>query len=115
MTAIGMRALLITTEVNYTSLATIAAGEIGGFVKLIGLKTDYGFTTEVDGYTKITCADATNVTKVIDLRIGNETRVYSEGDCMIVEGTDYDSMIKASDKVVITWLERIYTAIEVNK
>ena len=111
----GMRGLLITTDVNYTSLATIAAGEIGSFVGLIGVEADYGFTTEIGGYPTITCADATNVTKVIDIRLGNETKVYSEGDCMIVEGVDYDSMIKASDKVVITWLERIYTAVEVNK
>ena len=105
----------MTTEVNYTSLATIAAGEIGNFVNIIGVKADYGFTTAVEGYTKITCADATNVTKVINFRLGNETRVYSEGGCMIVEGTDYDSMIKASDKVVITWLERIYSAVETTK
>ena len=104
----GMKGIWITTDANYTSDATIASGEIGRFVKGIGLRSDYALTSKIGDYPEITCSNATKEIRVVDLRLGNETRVYEQDNCLIVEGADYDGMVKAADKLVMGWLERLY-------
>ena len=100
--------VIVTTNENYTSDAAIASGEIGRFSSGIGLNTSYALTSPLGDYPAITCQNATKATRVIDLRLGNQTRVYGEGYCIVAEGEDYPSMIKAAERLMIGWLNRLY-------
>lgn len=89
--------------------AVISSSEIGSFINLVGLEAKYAFTKEGSkyNYDEMNCGNATSNTRVIEIRLENRTKVYSEGDCLIVAGEDYDRMIKASDKLIIEWLKRL--------
>ena len=50
-------------------------------------------------YPVINCNDATKDTGVILIGIGNYTRIFSNKECVIVEGDNYDNLIKAADKL----------------
>lgn len=85
----------------------IAGGEIA---KVLGT-SNYGVykvptggavTEAVEGKSSVvrTCDNATKETGVILLKIGDETKVYSEKDCIIVQGINYVDLIKASDRFI---------------
>ncbi len=46
----------------------------------------------------ITCDDVSSNHAVIYLRLGDENRVFTEGECLIVEGKDAEGILLASDK-----------------
>ena len=105
----GISKVWLTTDPDYDSYAVIASKEIGAFTQIIGLSTSYALTKDkVEGFPLMTCANATKELRVIDLRITNSTSVYSEGDCIVVEGADYPQLIAASDKLVLEWLSKLY-------
>lgn len=45
------------------------------------------------------CTDATNTTTVITLKVGDETEITSEDNCVFVKGKTPDKLIKAADKL----------------
>ena len=99
----------VTTDVNYSSDAIIARGEVGSVPNAIGIITKYTFNVDNElGYEKITCENATLKSRVIDIRLGNETKVYGENKCIIVEGANYTNMIKAADSLAFYWLDKLY-------
>ena len=85
----------------------IAGGEIA---KVLGT-SNYGIykiptggavTESIEGKNSIvrTCNNATRDMGIILLSIGNETKVYSDKDCVIVQGTNYVNLIKAADRFI---------------
>ena len=102
---LNKQGIFITLNPNLKSDAVIAAVEIS---RVIGTN-DYGVfkiptqsaTTIPTNttYPVINCNDATKDTGVILIGIGNYTRIFSNKECVIVEGDNYDNLIKAADKL----------------
>ena len=97
----------LTSSPELPSDSIIAQGEIGRFSEALGLNTSYALTENISNYNTIDCSDANSNVRVIEIREGNKSRVYSEGYCIIIEGSNANEMIKVSDKFVLTWLERL--------
>jgi|GEM_PF-3761220 len=97
----------ITTSPGLESDAIIATNEIGSFTGSIGLRTGYALTEVVGEYPVMKCENASAKKRVIEVRLGNSTKIYSEDKCIIVQGKDYEDMIKAADRFVILLLEKL--------
>lgn len=104
----GISILYITQDKDFVNKSgtdsSIAAGE---FSRILGtndygvfkLNVDNTFTTKPDSKEKqiITCANVSNDVAVIYVKEG-ENKIYSEGDCLIVQGTSED-IIKVGDRL----------------
>ena len=106
---IGSQGVFITIDpyTNLTSTTAIAALEIDGVIdnKLLYNKTvASAMTTEYLEYPVITCDMANNDYVVIYLVLGEQTAVYSDGYCIVVEGTDEEELIRAADRLVLNLL-----------
>lgn len=100
--------LYITMEPTYTSKAVIAAMEIS---KIVGNKYFFNLPTHGaliryigDKSPVKTCDDVNETTSIIWLRLSDSTRIYSRGDCVIVDGQTEDDLIKASDRISLSLL-----------
>lgn len=98
----------ITMEPRATGLTVVGAVEIS---KVLGNQYLYGVPTKGalvrdDGtnQTVKTCADADSDTAIVYLLKANTTSIYSEGECVIVEGSSESDIIRASDRLVLTML-----------
>ena len=98
----------ITTNPEYDSDAIIAAGEIGRLTTNVDITTGYALTEEIGEFPKKTCEDATSTERVVDIRLGNQTKIYSEGNCIIVEAESNSGMIRAADKLAYYWFEQLF-------
>jgi hypothetical protein len=98
-----------TMEPTLSANAVIAAQETSKLCKTLKLPIVFGVTNDPEGKAEnvFDCANATNLTRVIKMELGNDTKVFSNDNCIIVRGDNYDSMIKASDKLVVEWLKLI--------
>jgi len=104
----GINKVWITMPPEISSDAVIAGNDLGSFTSKISLNTSFALTkSDTQFFDQKTCDDATKTTRVFMLDIGNETKVYSEGNCIIVHGTDYDNLIKATDALVMKWLLKL--------
>lgn len=85
----------------------IAGGEIA---KVLGT-SNYGIykvptggavTESIEEKTAVvrTCDNATKDMGVILLSIGYENKIYSEGDCVIIQGTNYVNLIRSADRFI---------------
>ena|SRR3989344_1931463 len=106
----GKNESFITMSENATSLSVIAAAEIS---KIIGnsyffaLPTHGALTSQPKGKNNLTiktCEDVTKTTSIIYLKIAAQTKIYSEEDCVIIEGKDENDLIKAADRLSLTLL-----------
>ena len=61
-------------------------------------------TTNSSDYPVKTCQDAAQEIRIIYLKLGNETRAYTQGECIIVEAKTPDDLIKAAEKTVLNIL-----------
>lgn len=110
--------ILVTTNPNYSSRVGQAQIEI---VKITSPRTsNFGvlniptFATvtylpeDAIGYSEdfptATCENATENRTVINLILGNDTRIYKEGFCVIVEGETEKKIVEASDRLVYNLL-----------
>ena len=102
--------VFLTMDPELTSRVAIAAIEIG---RVLGDKYDLLNIPDKSALTKIpegriqdynetlikTCEDATEVEAVFLFISGNETKVYEENNCVIIQGVTDDDIIKASDRL----------------
>ena len=89
----------------------IAGGEI---VKILGssstgvykIPTGGAVTKPLDESAQIikTCEDANYETGIILLTLGDENKVYTEEDCIIVKGKNYVDLIKSADRFLLALL-----------
>ncbi len=49
-------------------------------------------------YPVITCNNVTDTRSVIYLKIGDENKIYSEGDCVVIQGRGADGLVMTSEK-----------------
>ena len=94
----------IDPKENLTSISTIGAMEISNIInRRLGIfnKETLGATTEfANNFTEI--ANCNNITKIIGviwLKKGPETNVFSEKECVIVQGTDEWEIVRAADRL----------------
>tara|TARA_Y100000310_G_C20683607_1_gene817600 strand:+ start:1070 stop:1678 length:609 start_codon:yes stop_codon:yes gene_type:complete len=100
--------ITIDPYTNLTATTAIAALEIDGVVdnELLYNKTvASAMTSEYEDYPVITCDMANSDYSVIYLVLGDETAVYSDNYCIVVEGTDEDELIRAADRLVLHLLQ----------
>jgi len=93
---------------NLTGKTTVAALEINYFIDnpyLYGIPVNSAFLKEFDdmeNQTIKTCEDSFGNTTVVWLRVGDETGVFEEDGCLVVQGSDESEIIMAADRLVLT-------------
>ncbi len=103
--------LFITMEpepvsTGVTIIASLELARITGAQELFNLPTTGALFRPVEGknVTLKTCADTSQQTAIVYLKPGNATQIYSENDCVIIEGTDEYELIKGADRLALTLL-----------
>ncbi|MDP3916724.1 MAG: hypothetical protein Q8Q42_00360 [Nanoarchaeota archaeon] len=108
--------ITINATANLTGRTTIAAKEIDYFIDnpyLYDIPVNSAFlapTTEagpkIDKQVIKTCEDSNENVTVIWLRLGDETAVFEEDGCVIVQGKTPDEMeiIRAADRLYLTMM-----------
>ncbi len=104
----GTKTVFVTSEAdlgNRTNNDVIIA--VSNFEQVLG-KGDSGvYKLEVfNAYTdisrgslpSISCSNVTTEFAVIYLKIGEESRIYSEGDCIVIQGRGGEGLIRAGEK-----------------
>lgn len=104
--------IYFTIDPNESSQVVIARNEVSRLVGksefgILGIDIYGAFTSNIStsnlseegtDYPFKTCKDAFGKQGVIWFSIGNQTRVYTN-KCIIVEGTTYEELIRASDRL----------------
>ncbi len=87
----------------------IARNDLGMFTTKIGMNTQFALTQvpETSTFSQMACENATEYSRVFMFSIGNETKVYEDGDCVRIEGTNFNEIIRATDALVFEWLLKI--------
>ena len=100
--------LFITMEPNATGLSVIAGTEISKIIGspfLFNVPTHGALLRDAGNNAPVrTCNDVNETTSIIQLQIGDENKIYSEGDCVIVEANDELNLTKAADRLALTIL-----------
>ena len=106
----GIRDLILDKNVLYVTVdpelsVNSTMGVNGLFTSLRSFdlpnfRVDDGTTKFFRNSTKIiTCENVTKTTTVLWLRLGQETKVFSEDGCIIVQGTEEWEIVKATDRL----------------
>ncbi len=100
--------LFITMEPNATGLSVIAGTELSkilGSPFLFNIPTHGALLRDAGNNAPVkTCRDVNETTAIIKFQIGEENRVYSEGDCVIVEAGDELNLTRVADRLSLTVL-----------
>lgn len=104
---LNKQGIFVTLDPYGDSKSVLAAIEI---TRVIGTN-DYGvfkiptqsatFKPTNTTFPYVTCVNATKQIGVIYLFTRNETRIASLGECVVVEGNNYDNLVKAADKLTL--------------
>jgi hypothetical protein len=110
----GIHKIWITMPPDLGSEVVAAAHELEVLTSRIGYITNFGLTnySETDeNLTReipiITCENATNSTRVFMLDVGDETKVYANDYCIIIQGENYKELMKATEALILEWLYMI--------
>lgn len=101
--------IFITLKPDLSSTSVIAAREISritGHASLFRTTTLGALTGESDNeeVPVITCTNATQKQKVINLKLSDTTKISSSNNCIIIEGETEKDLIRAADKLVLQLL-----------
>ncbi|MEM4266964.1 MAG: hypothetical protein QW404_02830 [Candidatus Nanoarchaeia archaeon] len=107
---IGKKQVYITINPseNLTGETTIAALEIDKFIDnsyLYNTPVNSAFTEPYQDYPIKTCADADNETAIIFLTLGSETRAYSQGECIVLQGSTQSDIVALADGLIFRMLK----------
>ncbi|MBI4159040.1 hypothetical protein HY500_02150 [Candidatus Woesearchaeota archaeon] len=103
---LNSRGVFITLDPKLNAQASLGAIEIAGVIGtadfgVFKIPTQGAFTEKTDvDYPVKTCEQAKDGIAVILLKLENENKVYSQGDCVVVEGDSYDNLIKSSERLI---------------
>jgi hypothetical protein len=100
--------MLIAVDPDYDPQAVIAGTEISKILgKVWFKKVQAGLTRAVEGsdFPVITCQNISKDRRVIELRLGNETKIFQEEGCIIVQGTDEEELVRAADRLAYRLLK----------
>lgn len=101
--------IFITMDSSSTAKSVLAATEIskitGNFL-LYSIPTHGALLTPVEGknITIKTCSDVTQEQAIILLRQANQSKIYSENGCIILEGQDEYDLIRVTNRMILTLL-----------
>jgi hypothetical protein len=90
-----------STILGGVEIAKILAQVYGKEVKAAVTRTG---TTDAE---VVTCEDTREGVRIINLRLGNSTRIYSEKGCVVVQGTDTVELLKASERLTFEMLKML--------
>lgn len=99
--------IYITMDSKASAVSVLAATEISkitGNYFLYGIPTHGALSEPIEG-KKIevkTCADVTEDQAIILLKQGDESKIYSDNGCIILEGKDEYDLIRLSNKLIFT-------------
>ena len=100
--------LFVTMDPNATGLTVIAGTEISKIIGspfLFNVPTHGALLRSAGNNAPVrTCSDVNTTMAVIKLQKGSENKIFSEGDCVVVEGTDEANLIKSADRLSLTIL-----------
>ena len=101
---VSSKKIYFTVPGNLSSVAVLAITELGRIVGtrygILNIPSQSALTEASDNGTFVkTCKDAVNGTGVILFKTGNTTAVYSDKNCVIVQGKDDWDIVKAADRV----------------
>lgn len=101
--------IYITTNPDYPSSVVIGGVEISKIIGQVFRKKVMGaLTKEVSNSNEtpiITCDDINDNQRVIYLKLGNETKIYSDNGCIIVLGENPEMLLKASERLAFEILK----------
>jgi len=91
-----------TSKFNDTLAEPIALAQfqMGTTLNNFGVYLRSGFIGNTSGFPVIKCEDSTNFVPVIYFRSANETKIYSDGLCVIAEAANGADAIRAKDRLV---------------
>ena len=95
--------LTIDPEENLTGRTTIAMLEIDKFIDnkyFFNIPVNSAFTKDHDNWTVKTCDDVDEKTCVIWLKLGEETKVYEEKGCIVLQGVTEEDLIMLANGLV---------------
>ncbi len=101
--------IYFTVPGNLSSVAVLGITEVGRIVGtrygILNIPSQSALTEAIGNETLVkTCDDAVNGTGVMLFTTGNSTAVYSEKDCVIVQGEDEWGIVKAADRLAFSLL-----------
>ncbi len=101
--------LYISFDKDTTGKSVIAGMEISkitGNSILYNIPTYGAMIENIEGknITVKSCSDVNKETGVIWLKLGDKTRIYNNNDCIIVEGTNENELIRSADRYILTLL-----------
>lgn len=101
--------LYISFDKDTTGKSVIAGMEISkitGNSYLYNMPTHGAMIEEVENknITVKDCNDVDKETGVIWLKLGDKTRIYNQNDCIILEGTNENELIRSADRYILTLL-----------
>ena len=67
---------------------------------IFNIPVGFAQTGEYKNYTVMDCKDAKPKQSVVLLRIGEQTSISTEGDCIILQGRDETEIMKAADRLL---------------
>ncbi len=94
--------VFVSLTPDLTSDSVVAVAEL---TKIIGNKFLFNIPTHTaltylkEGFPLKTCSDVTVKTSIIMLKLGEETKVYKDNECIVVEGKTEEDIIRASSKL----------------
>lgn len=85
---------------GYSVLAIVAFEQImTGKFAIYNVNVSNADTSFVTNSTIVaTCNNVTSDTAVVYMKLGNETRIYSDNDCIIIQGRGSDGILRAGEK-----------------
>lgn len=101
------RTIYITTDPEYPAEVVLSGVEIAKIIAQVYQKQVKSAVTRPDNRTEapvITCDDLAHLVRVIDLRLGNETKIFSDHGCVVVQGTDSGELLKAAERLTFELL-----------
>jgi hypothetical protein len=105
---IGARKVFITMDPQYPASVVLSGVEVA---KILGQVYEMDVKAAVTRYTNktdapvITCNSYGNGTRVVELRLSNETAIREEGGCIVVKGTDPQELLMASSRLAFELLK----------
>lgn len=106
---LSKKELFITMDSEASAISVLAATEISkvtGNVYMYNIPTYGALDAPVEGknVTVMTCNDAVGSIGVIYLKEGEESKVYSEDECVIIEGTNEQDLVKVANRLMLETL-----------
>ena len=105
---LNVQTVYITTDPEYPAEVVLGGVEIAKVIAQIYGKEVKSATTRPDNRTKapvITCDDLSASQRIILLNLGNETKIYSDHGCIVVQGTNATEVVKASERLAYEMLK----------